>query len=136
MPRDFAGKIILITGGARGQGAAEAQMFAKAGAQVVIGDVLEQDGKALAAAIRAAGGIAEYRKLDVTDEQAWEGVINFVKQKFGALHVLVNNAGIALRGKNIGATTREDWERVLGVNLTGPFLGTRAAAPLIRESGE
>jgi NAD(P)-dependent dehydrogenase (short-subunit alcohol dehydrogenase family) len=132
MPHDFKGKTVLITGGARGQGAAEARLFVQAGANVIAADVLDAEGGALAAAL---GGNARYRHLDVTNESDWLNAMRFAHETFGGLHVLVNNAGIALRGKTIGATTREDWDRVLGVNLTGPFLGTRAAAPLIRDSG-
>lgn len=135
MPQTFADKTVLITGGSRGQGAAEARMFAQAGARVVIGDVVEDEGIELARAIAKAGGKAEYRTLDVTSEQDWQDAVAFAKTKFGGLHVLVNNAGVALRSKDIAATTRADWERVLAVNLTGAFLGIQAAAPLIRDSG-
>ncbi len=126
---DFTGKTVLITGGSGGQGAAEARAFARHGARVIIGDVKDKDGEALAKEIKA-----DYRHLDVTSEKEWQALIAFAQEKFGALHVLVNNAGISLR-KSIGATTRDDWDRVLGVNLTGPFLGIRAAAPLMRDSG-
>jgi len=132
MPDKFKGKTILITGASRGQGAAEARLFAQAGGNVIIADVLDEPGTALAKQI---GASARYRHLDVSSETDWQTTIRFAHETFGALQVLVNNAGISLRGKNIGATTREDWDRVLGVNLTGPFLGTRAAAPLIRDSG-
>jgi NAD(P)-dependent dehydrogenase (short-subunit alcohol dehydrogenase family) len=131
----FTGKTVLITGASRGQGAAEAKLFASHGAQVIVADVLDDEGSALIKEIRAAKGTAEYRHLDVANENDWQGAIRFAHEKFGALHVLVNNAGVALRGKNIGQTSRADWDRVLGINLTGPFLGTRAAAPLIRDSG-
>ena len=97
--------------------------------------MLDDDGAKLVKDIRAAGGAAEYRHLDVSNETDWQAAIRFAHEKFGALHVLVNNAGISLRGKNIEQTTRDDWDRVLAVNLTGPFLGTRAAAPLMRDSG-
>jgi NAD(P)-dependent dehydrogenase (short-subunit alcohol dehydrogenase family) len=133
--RKFANKTVLITGGSRGQGAAEARMFAQAGARVVIGDVLESEGSDLVRSIRAAGGTAEYRRLDVSSEQDWHDTVEFTMATFGSLHVLVNNAGISLRGVDLANTTRADWDRVLAVNLTGPFLGTRAAAPLIRDSG-
>ena len=129
----LSGKVALITGGSRGQGAAEAKLFASRGAKVIIADVLDAEGGKLAAEI--GKGSAEYLHLDVTNEADWQSAVRFAKDKFGGLHVLVNNAGVALRGKNIGATTREDWDRVLSINLTGPFLGTRAAAPLIRDSG-
>jgi 3alpha(or 20beta)-hydroxysteroid dehydrogenase len=131
----FTEKTVLITGGSRGQGAAEARMFAQAGAAVVIGDILEGEGSELVATIRKAGGTAEYRTLDVTSEQDWRDTIAFAKTKFGSLHVLVNNAGVSLRGVDLAHTTRPEWDRVLAVNLTGPFLGTQAAAPLIRDSG-
>jgi NAD(P)-dependent dehydrogenase (short-subunit alcohol dehydrogenase family) len=110
-------------------------MFAQTGAGVVIADVLDAEGCALAKEIGANGGRAEYCHLDVTDEVDWQNAVALAKEKFGALHVMVNNASIALRGKNIGRTTRADWDRVLATNLTGSFLGTRAAAPLIRDSG-
>ena len=135
MPQDFTDKTVLITGGSRGQGAAEARLFANAGARVVIADVLEAEGEALAQAIRSAGGKAAYRRLDVTSEQDWAGAVTFAKATFGALHVLVNNAGVSLRGVDLAGTSRADWDRVLAVNLTGPFLGIKAAAPLIRDSG-
>jgi len=132
---NFSGKSVLITGASRGQGAAEAKMFAAAGARVVVSDVLDSEGNELVATIQSSGWIAEYRHLDVSSEQNWRDVIAFAKAKFGALHILVNNAGIPLRGVDLAKTTRADWDRVLSVNLTGPFLGIREAAPLIRESG-
>jgi 3alpha(or 20beta)-hydroxysteroid dehydrogenase len=131
----FAGKSVLITGGSRGQGAAEARMFAAAGAQVVIGDVQDAEGNDLVAAIRKTGGTAEYRKLDVSSEQDWQDAVALAMAKFGSLHVLINNAGVSLRGVDLAATTRADWDRILAVNLTGPFLGIKAAAPFIRDSG-
>jgi NAD(P)-dependent dehydrogenase (short-subunit alcohol dehydrogenase family) len=132
---NFTDKTVLVTGASRGQGAAEAKMFAAAGARVIVTDVLETEGIALVSSIRTAGGTAEYRRLDVSSEQDWRDTIGFAKTKFGSLHVLVNNAGIPLRGVDLTRTTRADWDRVLAVNLTGPFLGIREAAPLIRESG-
>lgn len=135
MVQIFAGKTILITGGSRGQGAAEARMFAQAGAAVVIGDIIESEGSDLVATIRKAGGTAEYRTLDVTSERDWRDTVSFAKAKFGSLHVLINNAGVSLRGVDLAHTTRVDWDRVLAVNLTGPFLGTQMVAPHIRDSG-
>jgi len=133
--QNFKSKTVLITGGSRGQGAAEARMFASAGAQVVIADVLDAEGGALAQSIRAAGGRADYRHLDVGNEQDWRDAVAFATATFGSLHVLVNNAGVSLRGVDLAHTSRADWDRVLAVNLTGPFLGIKAAAPVIRESG-
>lgn len=135
MQQTFADKTVLITGGSRGQGAAEARLFAQAGARVVIGDVLDDEGGELARSIVQAGDKAEYRHLDVTSEQDWRDSVAFAMKTFGSLHVLVNNAGISLRGVDLANTARADWERVLAVNLTGPFLGIRAAAPHIRASG-
>jgi len=132
---DFKNKTVLITGGSRGQNAAEARMFAIAGARVIVGDVVEDEGEALAKAIRDGGGQAQFRKLDVANEKDWADTTAFAKDKFGGLHVLVNNAGVSLRGVDIAHTTREQWDRVLGVNLTGCFLGIRAAAPLLRAAG-
>jgi 3alpha(or 20beta)-hydroxysteroid dehydrogenase len=131
----FKNKTVLITGGSRGQGAAEARMFAAAGAHVVIADVLDDEGGALAQAIRAEGGAADYRHLDVGSEQDWRETVAFTMGKAGSLHVLVNNAGVSLRGVDLANTTRADWDRVLAVNLTGPFLGIRTAAPVMRDSG-
>ena len=132
MAYDFSNKTVLITGGARGQGAAEARMFAAAGARVVIGDLVDDEGQALA---REIGSACAFHHLDVTSEDNWRGAVAFAKATFGGLHVLVNNAGISLRGVDLVGTKRADWERVLAVNLTGPFLGIQAAAPVIREAG-
>ncbi len=135
MPLSFKDKTVLITGGSRGQGAKEAEMFAQAGARVIIGDVVADEGVALAKTIRDSGGQCEFKTLDVADERDWDSVIAFARDSFSGLHVLVNNAGVSLRGVNLEQTTRADWDRILAVNLTGCFLGIRAAAPLMREAG-
>ena len=135
MEQKFKNKTVLITGGSRGQGAAEARMFAAAGAHVVIADVLDAEGGALVQAIRTAGGTAEYHRLDVSSEHDWRDAVTFAMGTFGSLHVLVNNAGVSLRGVDLANTSRTDWDRVLAVNLTGPFLGIRTAAPFIRDTG-
>jgi len=98
-------------------------------------DVVVDEGEALAKDIRAGGGQAQFCTLDVANEKDWAATASFAKEKFGRLDVLVNNAGISLRGVDIGSTTREQWDRVLGVNLTGCFLGIRAAAPLMKAGG-
>jgi len=137
MDRKLENKTALITGAALegGQGAAEARLLAENGARVILADVQDAAGEERAQAIRDAGGDAHYRHLDVADEGNWASVIDAIRDEFGALHILVNNAGVTLRGGNVMNTSLEDWNRVLSVNLTGPFLGIRTAAPLIRDSG-
>lgn len=135
MDQKLAGKTALVTGASSGQGAAEARLFAEAGAHVIVSDVADDAGEAQAQAIRDAGGDAQFRHLDVSSEAEWASVIDGIKADFGELHILINNAGIPLRGSTATNTSLEDWNRVLSVNLTGPFLGIRTAAPLIRDSG-
>jgi len=125
------GKVALITGGARGQGAEEGRLFAAEGATVVLTDVLDEEGAATAAAIGAA---ASYRHLDVRSESEWEGVVDAVVAEHGRLDVLVNNAGIDLVRK-LDATTLEEFERVVSINLTGTFLGMRTAARAMTKAG-
>ena len=95
----LAGKVALISGGARGMGAAEAAMFCQEGASVVIGDVLEADGKALEAQISAKGGHIAFVRLDVTSEADWKTAVERAVSRFGKLDVLVNNAGISAHGR-------------------------------------
>ena len=129
------GKVALITGASRGQGEAEARLFARSGARVVLCDVLDEDGATVAAAIRADGGEAEYRHLDVSSEEGWQETAEHLQDAYGGLHVLVNNAGIADRRGRILESAIADWDRMIAVNLKGPLLGIRAAASLIRDSG-
>jgi cyclopentanol dehydrogenase len=130
----LAGKVALISGGARGMGAVEARLFAREGAKVVLGDILEAEGKAVQDEIQAAGGAATFVTLDVTREADWEGAVATAEHLYGRLDVLVNNAGIG-GGNRIEDTTLEQWERIMAVNATGVFLGTRAAIPALRRSG-
>jgi len=126
------GKVAIISGGARGQGAAEAVLFASEGARVVIGDVLEDEGRHLAAAI---GDRAVFTPLDVTRAEAWENVIATCTDRFGPPSVLVNNAGV-LAHQRIEDCEEADFRRVLDVNLIGAFLGTRAViAPMAAAGG-
>ena len=128
------GKVALISGGARGQGATEARMFAKEGAKVVFGDILDEDGKKVEAEINEAGGEATYIHLDVTSSDDWLRAVEMAESKYGKLDVLVNNAGIYMR-KSIEDTTEEDWDRIMDVNTKGVFLGTKQAIPAMRRAG-
>ena len=128
------GKVALISGGARGQGAAEARLFAQEGAKVVIGDLLDVDGMRVAAEISELGGEAVYVHLDVTREEDWQSAVQVAVSAFGKLDVLVNNAGIWRRGR-VEDTSVEDWDAVQNVNSKGVFLGTKAAIPEMRKAG-
>ncbi len=130
----LAGKAAFISGGARGMGAAEARLFAKEGAKVVLGDVLEADGYQVEADIRALGGEAVFVPLDVTQEDDWRRAVALTVERFGKLDILVNNAGISQQSQ-VEHTTVEDWERVMDINAKGVFLGTKAAIPAMRRAG-
>jgi NAD(P)-dependent dehydrogenase (short-subunit alcohol dehydrogenase family) len=128
------GKVALISGGARGMGAEAGRLFAKEGAKVVLGDVLETEGKTTVEEIRAAGWEATFVRLDVTSESDWAGAVTEAERWYGKLDVLVNNAGIG-GGNRVEDTTLADWERIMAVNSTGVFLGTRAVIPAMRRAG-
>ncbi|ETX08863.1 MAG: hypothetical protein ETSY2_02865, partial [Candidatus Entotheonella gemina] len=129
------GKVALISGGARGQGAAEATTFAQEGAKVVFGDILDDAGAQVEADIRAAGGDAVYVHLDVTSEADWRGAVQEAVSRFGQLNILVNNAGIIIPRVPIEERTGDEWDRVMGVNAKGVFLGTKCAIPAMRQAG-
>lgn len=122
-------KVVLITGGARGMGAEEGRLFASEGATVVLADVLDDLGEAMAAEIPGA----EYRHLDVTSEAEWQAVVDEMMADHGRIDALVNNAGVDLV-KKLLATTLEDFERVIAINLRGTFLGMRTVAAAMIEA--
>jgi 3alpha(or 20beta)-hydroxysteroid dehydrogenase len=127
----LAGKVALITGGSRGMGAATARRFVDEGARVVLGDVLDQDGKALADEL---GESVRYLHLDVTSEEDWAAAVDATERDFGRLDVLVNNAGI-LRFAPIETQTLDEFRLIIDVNLVGTFLGMRTAIPALRRAG-
>ena len=129
------GKVALISGGTRGMGASEARLFAREGAAVVIGDILDEEGEATAASIAADGGRCRYVHLDVTQEADWQAAVAETVSQFGSLDVLVNNAGIGSRSFQIHEEPVELWDRTIDVNLKGVFLGTRATVPAMLEAG-
>ncbi|MDZ8172107.1 glucose 1-dehydrogenase [Microbacterium xanthum] len=126
-------KVVLISGGARGMGASHARLLASEGAKVVIADILDEEGEALAADI---GDAARYVHLDVTDFDQWQAAVARAVEAFGGLDVLVNNAGIANFG-SIEEYSLEDWDKIIAINLTGVFYGTKAVIDAMkqRESG-
>ena len=126
-------KVALLSGGAGGIGAAEARLFASEGAAVVIGDLNEEQGRALSDEIVASGGRVEFVRLDVLDEASWKAAVAFAVQTYGKLDVLVNNAGI-LRNEGLLDTTVEIWDSVMGVNAKGTFLGCKHAIPEMRNA--
>jgi len=130
----LTGKVALITGAAGGQGAAEAELFVREGASVVLTDVDTTAGEALAQRLGRQGGNALFLRQDVADEAAWKETVAAALRRFGKLHILVNNAGTIARA-DIVATSLEAWNRTLAVNLTGPLLGMKHCAPAIRDSG-
>ena len=125
------GKVAIITGGARGMGGATSRLFAAEGAKVVIADVLDKEGAALAQELKDS---AIFQHHDVTDEASWSSVVAKAIATFGKVDILVNNAGILLF-KTLLDTSKADYERVLGVNLMGAFLGIKAVAPHMIERG-
>jgi len=127
----LTGKVAIISGAASGMGAATARLFAREGAKVVIADLLEEQGRALAASI---GPAARFERLDVTDEASWAAVVAAARQHFGRLDILVNNAGISGSAEQDLYST-EAWHRSMTVNATGVFFGTKYAVPAMAASG-
>lgn len=125
------GKVALISGGARGMGASHARLLVKEGAKVVIGDILENEGKALADEL---GEAARYVRLDVTQPDQWEAAVATATGAFGKLNVLVNNAGIVALGP-LKSFDLAKWQKVIDVNLTGTFLGMRVAVEPMTAAG-
>ena len=119
----LTGKIALVSGGARGMGASHARAIVAHGGKVVIADILDDEGTALAAEL---GDDAVYSHLDVTNADDWKVAVDLAVSTFGGLNVLVNNAGIVNFGE-IGGYSAQQWNLILGINLTGPFLGITAA---------
>ncbi len=126
---EFAGRVAIVTGAARGTGEAIAHRLARGGARVIVADLLEAEGEAVAEAV---GGV--FRQLDVTDAAEWGQAVEEVVHHEGALDILVNNAAILHMG-TLANTSPETFRRVLDVNTVGPFLGIRAAAPAMRSAG-
>jgi len=129
------GKVALISGGARGQGAAEARLFAQEGAKVVLADILDERGRQVEAEINELGGDALYIHLDVTSESDWQNAVQATVAKYGKLDILVNNAAIIIEKAAIEDRSAADWDRVFEVNAKGVFLGTKHAIPEMRKAG-
>ncbi len=142
------GKVAIVTGGASGIGAETARRFAEHGASVVVCDVQDELGATVVHEITDAGGTAEYRPLDVTDEAAWIELVTAVEGKYGKVNVLCNIAGVSGRppsmmvqasgvmtGVSLEHQTLENWNLIMGVNSTGVFLGTKSVIPAMRRAG-
>ena len=134
MTARLEGKTALITGGARGQGAAHGQRLADEGASVILGDILEDAGQAHARELRAAGHDVHFLRLDVTTPEDWNAAIEAAEKRFGQLDILVNNAGV-VRVAPIAYESDDGWHTTMAVNATGVFYGMRAAIPALRRSG-
>ena len=129
------GAVAVVTGAARGNGKAQAEVLADAGAHVFVTDVLVDQGRDVADTITTAdGGDATFHELDVTSENDWEELVSEIEAEHGQLDVLVNNAGIVSEATVVDED-REGWETTLDVNLTGPWLGMKHCIPLMEETG-
>jgi len=128
------GKVAIVTGGASGIGRSCAELLASEGATVVVTDIQDDMGRAVVKQIIDSGGKAVYLQHDVTDEEAWITVLDYVREQFSALNILVNNAGIAIGGSIVEMELSE-WQRQQAINLDGVFLGIKHSIPLMRDSG-
>jgi 3alpha(or 20beta)-hydroxysteroid dehydrogenase len=134
MTARLTGKTALITGGARGQGAAHGRRLAEEGAAVILGDILEDAGQAHARELRAAGHDVHFQCLDVTAHDDWNAAVEAAESRFGQLDILVNNAGV-VRVAPIVDESDDGWHATMAVNATGVFFGMRAAIPALRRNG-
>ncbi|MEQ1818798.1 MAG: glucose 1-dehydrogenase [Terricaulis sp.] len=129
-----AGKVALVTGGGLGLGRACAELLAREGAKVMVTDLKEEEGRAVADGIVEAGGEAMFTRHDVSSEADWDAAIAATVRRFGGLSILVNNAGVALGG-SVEATTLAQWRALMAVNLDGVFMGTQRAVAVMKEKG-
>lgn len=129
------GKVALVTGGSLGIGRAACQLLAKEGARVAVTDVLDKEGEESVQKIRSLGGEAAYWHLDVVNEANVQEVFADVRERFGGLNVVVNNAGITGANKPTDEVSEEEWDRVMAVNVKGPFFCTKHAIPYMRSAG-
>jgi 3alpha(or 20beta)-hydroxysteroid dehydrogenase len=128
------GKVVLITGGARGQGASHGELLAREGAKVMLADVLDGEGDAVAKSLSEQGLEVAFHHLDVTDDRQWADAVKATEDRFGPVTVLVNNAGIGGKA-SIANCSNEEWDRIVAVNQTGTFYGMRAVIPGMKEAG-
>jgi NAD(P)-dependent dehydrogenase (short-subunit alcohol dehydrogenase family) len=126
--------VALVTGAAQGIGAAVSRVLAAEGAAVLVTDVQAQAGRAVAEALCDTGAEARFLRLDVRSEAQWKRAVEYAVRQFGALHVLVNNAAVAIP-KDVEATSLREWQGLMAVNLEGVFLGTKHAIPALRRGG-
>jgi 3(or 17)beta-hydroxysteroid dehydrogenase len=131
----LAGKVALVAGAAMGIGEADAKLFAREGAKVVVADIHEEEGARVTAEIKEEGGEALFLKLDVAKEEDWQNAMAETIKAYGKLNVLVINAGVSL-GKNVEDTTLEEWNRLMEINATGMFLGLKYGILTMKDNGE
>jgi len=129
------GKVAIVTGGSRGQGAAHGRLLAEEGAKVVLGDVLDDQGRELERELLDDGLDVVYVHLDVSSDEDWSTAVQLADERFGGLQVLVNNAGIVGTTAGVESETLEGWQRILAVNQTGVFLGMKHAVPMMKRAG-
>ncbi|SDI54461.1 3alpha(or 20beta)-hydroxysteroid dehydrogenase/cyclopentanol dehydrogenase [Arthrobacter cupressi] len=129
------GKVTIITGGARGQGESHARLFAQEGASVLVTDMLDESGEAVARDLRHSGFDVHYMHLNVASEGDWETVISAAEQRWGRVNILINNAGIVGTMKSVAEEGLDGWSKTTAINQQGVFLGLKYGAPAIERSG-
>ena len=127
-------KVAIVTGAASGMGAEEARLFAREGAKVVVADMADEDGLAVARQIEDTGGDAIFVHTDVTSEESWQALVDATIEKYGTVDILVNNAGIS-SGAFPDPLDLDGWTKIMDVNINGVYLGTRAVIPTMRAAG-
>ena len=128
------GKVAIISGASGGMGAEEARLFAREGAKVVVADIIDDDGEAVARQIEDSGGEAIYVHTDVTSAESWDALVQATLDKYGKIDILVNNAGIS-SGSHEDPLDIDGWTNIMDVNSTGVYLGTRAVIPTMQQAG-